>query len=84
MAQSVQRLPSAYIIISKSWNQALCQAPCSAAYLLLSLSLPLLVLTHFLSLSLSNKRIKDFLCVLDLMLITEVVMVNNNSLALRV
>ena len=39
----VKRLPSARVLISGSWNQALHRAPCLAGSLLLPLSLPLLV-----------------------------------------
>uniref|UniRef100_A0A452U465 Integrator complex subunit 4 n=1 Tax=Ursus maritimus TaxID=29073 RepID=A0A452U465_URSMA len=53
MAQSVQRLPSAQVMISGSWNQVLHQALCSAGSLL-SLPLPP-VHALFLLLSLINK-----------------------------
>ena len=55
VAQSVKHLPSLQVMISGSWNQALCQAPCSAGSLLLPLMLPLLVQLHALIKSLKNK-----------------------------
>ena len=57
VAQSVKCLPSAQVMISGSWDQALHQAPCSAGSLLLLLPLPLLVLSLSLSLSLSHSQI---------------------------
>ena len=39
MARSIKHLPSAQVMISGSWDQALHQAPCSVVCLLLSLSL---------------------------------------------
>ena len=58
MAQLVKCLPSAQIMISRSWNGALCWALCSAGSLLLSLPLPLpllLVLSLMHSLSQMSK-----------------------------
>ena len=37
LAQSVKRLPLAQVMILQSWDQALCQAPCSVESLLLPL-----------------------------------------------
>ena len=47
VAQSVKHLPFAQVMISWSWDGALCWAPCSTGSLLLPLTvpLPLLVLT---------------------------------------
>ena len=53
MAQYVKRLPSAQVMISGSWDRALCQAPGSVGNLLLPLLLHLLV--H--ALSVSSKQI---------------------------
>ena len=52
-AQSVKCLPSVQIMISGSWDGALCWAPCSVGSLLLPLPLPLPLLV--LSCLLSNK-----------------------------
>ena len=51
-AQLVKCLPSTQVVLSLSWDGALCLASCSAGSLLLSL--PLLLPTTY-SLSLSNK-----------------------------
>ena len=51
VAQSVKHLPSGQVMILESWDQALGQAPCSVG----SLLLPLPLLLHTFSLSLSNK-----------------------------
>uniref|UniRef100_A0A452U7X2 Acyl-CoA-binding protein n=1 Tax=Ursus maritimus TaxID=29073 RepID=A0A452U7X2_URSMA len=40
VAQMVGHLPSAQVMISGSWNGALCRAPCSAESLLLPLPTP--------------------------------------------
>ena len=53
VAQSVKHLPSAQGMISVSWDEGLCRAPCTGVSLLLPLivSLPLLVLSFSLSLT---------------------------------
>jgi len=56
VAQSVKRLPSAWIMIPGSWDRALHRAPYSAKSLLLPLPLPLLMLAR--SLSEINKSLK--------------------------
>ena len=55
VAQMVNRLPSAQVMISRSWDRAPWPAPSSAGSLLLLLPLPLPLLILSLSLSLSNK-----------------------------
>ena len=60
MAQSVKHLPSSWVMVLESWNQASYWAPCSAGSLLFPLSLPATSPTYVLALSLSNKWIKSF------------------------
>ena len=45
VAQLVKHLPSAQVMIPRSWNQALGRAPCSVGSLLLPLLFPLPVLS---------------------------------------
>ena len=62
MAQLVKHLPLAQVMVSGSWDQALCQTSFSAGSLLLPLHLPhpqlMLSLSFSLSLSQINKILK--------------------------
>ena len=64
VAHWVEHLPSAWVVISGSWDGALCRAPCSVGSLLLPLLLPtacdvsLSCLSESLSLSQINKILK--------------------------
>ena len=52
---AIKPLPSAQVMISASWDQALHPSPCSVERLLLPLPLPATLPTCPLSISLSNK-----------------------------
>ena len=61
LARLVKHVPLAQVMISGFWDGAPCQAPCLAGSMLLPLplQLPLLVLSHALTLSLKkNKKLK--------------------------
>ena len=60
MAQSVNHLPLAQVMIPESWDQTPHGDPCSVGSLLLPLLLLSLPCLHSLSLSLSNKWIGFF------------------------
>ena len=61
VAQSVRCMPLAQVMISGSWDQVPCWAPCSAGTLLLPLLLLILLLLLFLSNKQNLKKKKIYL-----------------------